>query len=104
MALWDARLFEGSRVTAIGKVLLLALVVIPAAITTVYNIATWDVRRPYGFVLLIAGLICFLVSKGLFLLKRFVAGFSGNKVREYSRNFSRAGYWLMGVGLVLTFA
>jgi len=79
------------------------LLVIPVVFITIINIIKGEVAHPYAFVICLVGFALFLISKISVLIKGKLISFGTKQLSENMANFYRLGYWLMAIGLILTF-
>ena len=84
----------------IGVVALLAL----AFVAALANIANGVVVNPRAFGIVLAGLLCFLIGKGSVIAQGKWVSFGTGLMSENMGNLYRLGYWLMAVGILVTFA
>lgn len=71
--------------------------------SAVINIKRGHVNHPAAFVVAIFGLILFLIAKFSIISKKKISYGSGD-MSEGMASLYRVGYWLMVVGILVTFA
>lgn len=103
MTMWNNKAFTENELSFIGKTAVIVLLVFPVLIVTVRNIIIGKVENPFPFVICLIGFFLFLFSKLSLFRKGIWVSFGTKRMRENMGNLYRIGYWLMAVGLVLTF-
>jgi hypothetical protein len=84
----------------LGVVVLVALAFAAALV----RIADGVVGNPRAFLIVLAGLCVFLIGKGSVIAGGQWISFGSRHMSENMANLYRLGYWLMAVGILLTFA
>jgi len=95
-------LMKENEFSPIGKISTIILVVILGS-SAVFNIFRQSVPHPYAFLVVLIGFILFLAAKISNLKKKKLISFGTKEMSEKMSNLYRVGYWLMVVGLMLTF-
>ena len=103
MSIWTYRgMMRENEFSVFGKsaiVLLVALIVF----TAIVNIARGEVQHPAAFFIVLVGLILFLFAKLSVISRKNLFSFGPSQMTENMVNAYRVGYWLMVVGILLTF-
>ena len=73
-------------------------------VSAVSNIGRGEVIHPSAFVISLIGLVFFVVAKTFVIRKGVSMSFGSELMSPMMGNFYRLGYWLMVVGVILTFA
>ncbi len=102
MSILDGKIMKENDLTPFGKIaILLVVLLIFASVGT--NIIQGNVSHPAAFWITIGGFILFVIAKlSVILHKRWVS-FGSSLMTENMANLYRLGYWLMAVGVLLTF-
>ena len=103
MTFWNNKAFTENELSKFGKLAVTLLFVVPAIVITIHNILVGEVRSPYAFSITIFGLILFIISKASLISRRKWVSFGTKNLTENMANLYRLGYWLMAVGIILTF-
>lgn len=103
MSMWNNKAFTENELSFIGKAATIILLVIPVSFITVRKIIIGEVANPYAFTICIVGFLLFLISKISIFRKGVLVSFGTKRLTETMGNLYRLGYWLMAVGLILTF-
>jgi hypothetical protein len=103
MTIWNNKAFTENELSRYAKTALVSLLVIPVIFVTILNIIRGEVHHPYGFIICLVGFALFLISKSSLFSKGKWISFGTKKLTENMGNLYRFGYWLMAVGLFLTF-
>jgi hypothetical protein len=103
MTIWNNRAFTENELSLFGKIAVIVLLVIPVVFITIRNIIKGEVATPYAFIICIIGFLLFLISKISLFKKGVFVSFRSKRLSENMANLYRLGYWLMAVGLILTF-
>ena len=103
MTMWNNKSFKENELSLFGKGLIIIGLVIPVVFLSVRNIFKGHVERPFAFVICLFGFFCFLISKLPLFRKGVFFSFGTKQLSENMNNIYRIGYWLMAVGLVITF-
>jgi hypothetical protein len=85
-----------------GKVGLVALIAL-GFVAAVANIAKRVVVNPRAFWIALAGLVFFLIGKASVIAQGKWISFGPGLMSENVANLYRLGYWLMAVGILVTF-
>lgn len=102
MTMWNNKAFTENELSIFSKIFI-TLLVIGALFSTFMNILQGQVKNPVSFIVTILGFILFLVSKVSQFRKGKLLSFGTKNMSESMANCYRVGYWLMIVGLVMTF-
>jgi len=86
-----------------SKVAITALVAL-GFVGAILNIANGRVAHPRAFWIVIAGLVLFLIGKRSVIAQGRWVSFGTWPMSETMANAYRLGYWLMAVGILVTFA
>ncbi len=89
--------------SSVGK-FLTTFVVILTFVLAAINIIHGEVRSPLAFAIVLVGCGFFVVAKLSVILKRQWVSFGSGPMTETMANCYRIGYWLMALGILLTFA
>ena len=89
--------------SVVGKVGVVVLLVLAFA-AAFASMANGVVVNPRAFGIVLAGLLCFLIGKGSVIAQGRWITFGTGPMSENMANFYRIGYWLMAVGILVTFA
>lgn len=73
------------------------------AATVVFNITKGQATNPYALFVAFAGFACFSIAKISVISKGHKFSFGTKLMSEGMANLYRLGYWLMAVGVMLTF-
>jgi hypothetical protein len=92
----------GKEVSRFDKIFLVALLSL-ASLTAVMNIAYGEVKKPLAFWIVILGFILFASAKMSLLLQKKWISFGPSLMTERMSTIYRVGYWLMAIGILLTF-
>ena len=103
MTFWNNKAFTENEFSKFGKLAVTLLFVVPAIVITIHNILIGEVSSPYAFTITIFGLILFIISKASLISKRIWISFGTKNLTENMAILYRLGYWLMAVGIILTF-
>lgn len=90
------------QLSIIGKSLC-TLLIVAIAINSLTNIFTGKISNPYMFFITLVGFLVFLYSKFSVFRQKIWLSFGTEKMTECMANCYRVGYWLMVVGILLTF-
>lgn len=90
---------EFSVFSKLASYLLITLAIISALI----NIYSGMVPHPIDFIFVIFGFILFLISKLSVFKQGIPVSFGTNNMTPLMANIYRLGYWIMIVGIILTF-
>jgi hypothetical protein len=101
--MWNNKAFTENELSFVGKAAAIILLVVPVLFITVRNIIISEVANPYAFTICIVGFLLFLISKISLFRKGSLFNFGTKRLSENMGNLYRLGYWLMAVGLILTF-
>ena len=102
MTMLNNKAFTENDLSIFSK-LLITIVVVAALSATFMNIIEGHVKNPASFIVTIFGFILFIVSKISQFRKDYIFSFGTKNMSECMANFYRVGYWLMVVGLIMTF-
>lgn len=83
---------------------LVYLILVTAAGSAVLNIYQGTAINPEAFWLVVAGFVSFLISKIMVISSGKLVSFGTKHMQPIAGNFYSFGYWLMIVGILLTFA
>lgn len=75
-----------------------------AAVSAFHNLARGEVPRPSAFVIVLAGFAVFALAKASVIRRGMLVSFGTQRLSENESNAYRLGYWLMAVGVLVTFA
>jgi hypothetical protein len=103
MTMWNNKAFTENELSLFAKALVIIGLVFPVIFLSVRNIFIGHVERPFAFVICLIGFFCFLISKLSLIRKGVFFSFGTKRLSENMSNIYRIGYWLMAVGLVITF-
>ncbi len=103
MSVWNNKAFTENEFSRPTKFALTLLVILPTIAITIHHIFTGEVKNPYAFFITLLGFILFSVSKVSVILKKKWITFGTKQLTENMANLYRIGYWLMVVGIILTF-
>jgi hypothetical protein len=103
LSMWDNKAFTENELSFVGKAAVIILLVVPVFFITVRNIIIGEVANPYAFTICIVGFLLFLISKISLFRKGVSFSFGTKRLSENMGNLYRLGYWLMAVGLIITF-
>jgi hypothetical protein len=67
------------------------------------NMADGAVPHPRRFLVVLAGLACFSIAKMSVIARGRLVSFGSRPMSQAMANVYRFGYWLMGVGILVTF-
>jgi len=67
------------------------------------NMADGFVPHPRAFWVVLAGLVCFEIGKMSVIARGRLVSFGSGHMSEGMGNVYRFGYWLMGLGILVTF-
>jgi hypothetical protein len=91
---------EFTAFTKVGVWVLVAL----AFLAAIWNIVHGAVRNPGAFWIVLAGFVLFAVGKVSVIAKGRWISFGAGVMSANMANMYRLGYWLMAVGILVTFA
>ncbi len=78
--------------------------VIPLAIISVTNnIVEGNIVRPTAFFIVIGGFVLFTIGKFSVIITKKRVSFGPKLMSENMSNLYRLGYWIMAIGIILTF-
>ncbi len=103
MTFWNNKAFTENEFSRPTKIALALLVILPTIAITIHHIFTGEVKNPYAFIITLIGFILFSISKVSVILKKKWISFGTKQLLDNMANFYRLGYWLMVVGIILTF-
>ncbi|MBI5589569.1 MAG: hypothetical protein HY881_03705 [Deltaproteobacteria bacterium] len=103
MTMWNNKAFTENEFSPFGKAVVIILLVVSTVYISIHNIIKGSVANPYAFTICLLGFLLFLISKVSQFSKRALVGFGTSHLTENTANFYSIGYWLMAVGLILTF-
>jgi len=103
MTIWNNKAFTENEFSFFGKAVVIFLLVIPIAFITARNIIVDDVANPYALAICLIGFFLFLISKISLFRRGVLLSFGTKRLTESMANLYRLGYWLMAVGLAITF-
>jgi hypothetical protein len=101
--MWNNKAFTENELSFVGKAAAIILLVVPVFFITVRNIIIGEVANPYAFTICLVGFLLFIFSKISLFRKGVFFSFGTKRLSENMGNLYRLGYWLMAVGLILTF-
>jgi hypothetical protein len=102
MSILDGKIMKENDLTPFGKLaILLATLLLFASAGT--NIVQGNVSHPGAFGIIIGGFILFVIAKVSVILHTRWVSFGSSLMTENMANLYRLGYWLMAVGVLLTF-
>jgi hypothetical protein len=78
--------------------------VVMLAIAALLNLSRGEAPHPGAFSITLAGLALFAVAKLSVILRTRLVSFGPRLMSPAMANLYRAGYWLMAVGIIATFA
>ena len=87
----------------IGKALTIVCVIVVAALALL-NAGRGEVPHPWFFSVAVAGCLLFLAAKISVIVTKRRISFGSGEMTPAMANTYRAGYWLMCVGTLATFA
>ena len=102
MAMFDGKSMRENELSLPSK-FICVLAVLGAFFSAGYNIYNGIVKNPYAFSIPLLGFILFVISKSSLLRNKIWLSFGTKKMSENMGNLYRVGYWLMIVGIILTF-
>ena len=91
-----------NELTPVGKAGVVVLVTL-ACVAAISNIANGTVMNPRAFRIVLAGLVCFVIGKVSVIAQGRWVSFGTGLMSENMANIYRLGYWLMVVGILVTF-
>jgi hypothetical protein len=91
---------ELSLFSKVGITVLVAL----GFLAAIWNVANGSVAHPRAFWIVLAGLVLFLIGKVSVIARGRWVSFGTWPMSENMANVYRLGYWLMAVGILVTFA
>ncbi len=103
MSVWNNKAFTENELSKPVKIAFMLIVILPAIAIAIHHIYTGEVKNPYAFSIVIIGFILFLISKITLISQKVWVSFGTKKLSENMANLYRIGYWLMVVGIILTF-
>ena len=106
MTMWDGKLLKENELSKPAKIIVGGAILILlafAATAVVQNAAHGMIKRPWAFAIVLIGFGCFLFPKVSVVRKKKLVSFGTRIMNEDQANFYRVGYYLMGLGLILTF-
>lgn len=103
MTMWNNKAFTENELSFFAKAAVIILLVIPVFFITALNIIIGEVANPLAFVICIVGFLLFLIPKISLFRKGVLVSFGTKRLTENMGNLYRLGYWLMALGLILTF-
>ncbi len=89
--------------TRLGKAAAVSLIAL-SVVAAVCNIATHDVPTPGAFPVTVVGFGLFAAAKMSVIARGRLVSFGTGPMSPAFANAYRLGYWLMLVGIILTFA
>lgn len=95
-------IMKENQLTLLGRVSIL-LLTFYMAVTAFLNIAKGQATNPYAIFVAFAGFSCFCIAKISVISKCYRVSFGTKQMSEGMANLYRLGYWLMAVGVMLTF-
>jgi hypothetical protein len=102
MSILDRKIMKENDLTPFGKIaILLAILLIFASVGT--NIVQGNVAHPAAFWITSGGFLLFVIAKMSVILHKRWVSFGSSQMTENMANLYRLGYWLMAVGILLTF-
>lgn len=99
----DVPIMKENEMSIMGKISTILLVFFFAG-AAVINIFRNHVPHPYAFIVVLSGFTLFIFTKFSNFRKGKIISFGTVGMSENMENLYRIGYWLMVVGLILTFA
>jgi len=96
-------LMKENEFSVLGKFSTIILVLIFTG-TAIINISRHTVPKPYAFIVVLFGFLFFIAAKVSNIKKHKLISFGTSNMSENMSNLYRLGYWLMVIGLLLTFA
>ena len=72
-------------------------------VVAIINMADGEVPHPRAFWVVVAGLVCFSIAKLSVIGRGRLVSFGSGPMSQGMANAYRFGYWLMGVGILVTF-
>ena len=103
MTMWNNKSFTENELSPFGKAVIIIILVIPTVFITIHNIIKREVANPYAFTICLLGFGLFLISKVYQFRNGTLVSFGTKRLTENMANIYRLGYWLMAIGLILTF-
>src|SRR4051812_41106300 len=107
MSIWSCKLMKENELSKPVKCIValgLMLVVAIGAVGAVQNAMHGVVSQPSSFVIVLIGFACFIFAKLPIVLHKRRVTFGAGLMSEDQANLYRVGYYLMGLGFILTFA
>jgi len=95
-------IMKENQLTLLGRAAVL-LLTFSIAVTAFFNIAKGQATNPYALFVVFVGLACFSIAKISVISKGHKVSFGTKLMSEGMANLYRLGYWLMAVGVMLTF-
>jgi hypothetical protein len=102
MTMWNNKAFTENELSRFGKIAVIFFVILLIFIT-IQNLTKREVSHPYAFIVILAGFALFLISKLSLFIKGTWINFGTKNLSENMANLYRLGYWIMAIGLILTF-
>jgi hypothetical protein len=72
-------------------------------VVAILNMADGMVPHPRQLSVVLAGFVCFAIGKTSVIARGRLVSFGSGHMSEGIANVYRFGYWLMGLGILLTF-
>lgn len=103
MTMWDNKAFTENELSRFGKIIVSVALLICVIFSLAQNLINGTIPHPFSFVLCFFGFLLFFAAKTSLFLKGKWLSFGTKNLSENMANFYRIGYWVMAIGLVLTF-
>jgi len=102
MTIFGGKLMRENELSVLGKFFFVGLLAF-VGVSSAANIYNGHVPNPMAFVVVLAGFMCFLIAKASIIFHKKKVSFGCRLMSENIANLYRLGYWLMVVGVLLTF-
>ena len=96
------RRFHENQLSPVTKFSIYLLFIV-AYCAVIYNIINLNPVNPNAFMIVLIGFLFFLISKISLIRNGIIISFGTGKMSNMMGNFYRLGYWVMAVGVLLTF-
>ena len=103
MSILHRKIMKENDLTLFSNISFVLLVILPAFAAAGINITQRSVPNPAAFGLVIGGFLLFLIAKLSVIRYKQWVSFGASLMTENMGNLYRLGYWLMAVGVLLTF-
>ena len=107
MSIWSCKLMKENELSRPMKFFIsvgLLIFMIVAAANAIQNVTHDVAHQPLAFIVVLIGFLCFAFAKLSVIGRTRLVSFGTRSMTEGRANFYRVGYYLMGLGFILTFA